>query len=257
MSSSLLDLEYECYNGFMKRRVRRNPIKSGFDCHFFNKALVFCFPEERDQRWWATELLKAVAKSQRRFDPSVFKPSLEMVKSGKGIKCGPLIKAIEKISRLPNGEEWLQYGLQGYLNDEWKKDRGADMLILLMSKDKEAACMFLEDALYTAFYPKIRKMISEKEAKQFFSLLRGNKASTDRFYYGLIESVNYDIKDKNQIGRWAAMAFLWTECLYFVCTGNTRPALGYRFKTIDEDMKEQTGKSLAEFVRKEVPQIKV
>lgn len=243
----------------MKRRSRRNPVRPEFDCRAFNKALEFCFPEEKHQKWWAEQLLITVAKSQKRLPEQAFRSSLEMVRSGKGVKCGPLIKAIEKITRLGNGEEWLRYGLQGYLDQEWKKDRGDDMVFLCMSRDPKWTCNFLHETLKSVFGPIVSRHLPPEEAKTFFEMLLDDYPL---HYYNRIAD-HFSLKDKhgrfrisdpNTIAYWAMIALDWNQTIKRTCEGNTRGRrVAYGFYRIDYTMKEFFGRTLADALRAVVP----
>jgi len=224
----------------MKRRPRRNP---SFDCNVFNKALKFTFPKESDQKWWATKLLEAVVKSEKRF-----KSSIEMASSGRGLKCGPLIKAIKKITGVSNGEEWLRYGLQGYLDEAWKKADGSDMIELLMARDPSQAGSLVRKAIHESFGP----FLSEVGGKEILRIIESDNWSPS------LNKLTYsgDIRDPKDIAYWANWAFTWAEAIHRVSAGNSYKS-SFSLDQVDRLMREHSNISLSKYILKNVPRFVV
>ena len=109
--------------------LRKNPA-TRLDCKRFKLLLEFAFPDPENRKWWASELISAVVASQKRAPAAQFRDSITRA-AKTNPNCGELIKSIEKITRLANGEQWRAYGLDGYVRERWRKASTIHLLPVL------------------------------------------------------------------------------------------------------------------------------
>lgn len=155
----------------MRRNVRHNPVRSGFDCKVFNLAFKMTFPKKSDRVWWARKLLEAVI-NKAHADPKLFASSFKAMETDSNLTCGALIKSVDKITRMSNGEDWIVYGLQEYFDNAWKRTRSSvEMIHILTARDPVFAALVYQTALRRTITHQLRKhSLAANTIKQFWRI---------------------------------------------------------------------------------------
>lgn len=243
-----------------RSKPRNNPVRDEFNCDLFNEAFQFVFPEKRQQQWWAQMLVQRVIESQKRFPASTFAPTLKALDRAepKDLRCGALVKTIEKITRLGNGEDWLRYGLQGYIDQAWPKGDASSLLLLLSKQDPQLAYVVLQELFNALYLPLLRRLLTKQEAMRFVVMMNEpDLFKREEYFLDFVSRASVEAtKDPKSLASLAWLAWTYADVMHYLLGGRFPAAARWKVREMESRWPyPSSGSTLADGIRARVPRL--